>query len=92
MELIASLPKTTFWVGTIALVSAIAFVLVLGIAALGSDRRDGRRGAYTESGANTSRSTRVLRWHDYRHAMQRETFSCHRKDSCRVHAGVYPRG
>jgi hypothetical protein len=36
MELIASLPKTTFWVGTIALVSAIAFVLALGIAALGA--------------------------------------------------------
>src|SRR5271154_111794 len=36
MELIASLPKTTFWVGTIALVSAIACVLALGIAALGA--------------------------------------------------------
>jgi len=36
MELIASLPKTTFWVGTIALVSAIACILALGIAALGA--------------------------------------------------------
>ena len=36
MELIASLPKTTFWVGTIALVSAIASILALGIAALGA--------------------------------------------------------
>ncbi len=36
MELIASLPKTTFWVGTIALVSAVACVLALGIAALGA--------------------------------------------------------
>ncbi len=36
MELIASLPKTTFWVGTIAIVSAIACVLALGIAALGA--------------------------------------------------------
>jgi hypothetical protein len=36
MELIASLPKTAFWVGTIALVSAVACVLALGIAALGA--------------------------------------------------------
>jgi len=36
MELIASLPKTTFWVGTIALVSAIACILAFGIAALGA--------------------------------------------------------
>jgi hypothetical protein len=36
MELIASSPKNTFWVGTIALVSAIACVLALGIAALGA--------------------------------------------------------
>jgi hypothetical protein len=36
MELIASLPKTTFWVGTTALVSAIACGLALGIAALGA--------------------------------------------------------
>jgi len=36
MELISSLPKTAFWVGTIALLSAVACVLALGIAALGA--------------------------------------------------------
>ena len=36
MELIASSAKTTFWIETIALISAVACVLALGIAALGA--------------------------------------------------------
>jgi hypothetical protein len=36
MELIASSAKTTFWIETIALISTIACVLALGIAALGA--------------------------------------------------------